>query len=124
MTERRDYEVGYKKPPAEHRFRPGQSGNRKGRPSGARSLATEVAEILNTPIIVTEGGKRRKVSTLKGVLLRLREKALKGDARAIDRFLALTLKEGAHQQPEQSIAELTAEDLRILNNHLEGKKQS
>lgn len=122
MTKRSDYEVGYKKPPAEHQFKPGQSGNKKGRPSGARSLATEMAEILNTPIILTEGGKRRKVSTLKGVLLRLREKALKGDARAIDRFLALTMKEGDQPQAVQSIADLTAEDQRILNTHFEEKR--
>jgi Family of unknown function (DUF5681) len=27
-----DYQVGYRRPPVEHRFKPGQSGNLKGRP--------------------------------------------------------------------------------------------
>ena len=43
-------EVGYKKPPAETRFKPGQSGNPKGRPKSAlysdalRSKLSEVDE--------------------------------------------------------------------------------
>ena len=31
------YEVGYAKPPTEHRFRKGASGNPSGRPKGARN---------------------------------------------------------------------------------------
>ena len=31
------YEVGYGKPPAKNRFKPGQSGNPKGRPRGAKN---------------------------------------------------------------------------------------
>ena len=32
----RDYEVGYGKPPKEHRFKKGQSGNPRGRPKDAK----------------------------------------------------------------------------------------
>lgn len=32
-----DYEVGYGKPPAETRFKKGQSGNPNGRPKGSRN---------------------------------------------------------------------------------------
>jgi hypothetical protein len=31
------YEVGFRRPPVASRFKPGQSGNRKGRPKGARN---------------------------------------------------------------------------------------
>jgi len=33
-----DYEVGYKKPPKQGRFKKGQSGNPRGRPSGTKNL--------------------------------------------------------------------------------------
>ena len=41
-----DAEVGYKKPPREHQFKPGQSGNPSGRPPGTRNRRTIAAEML------------------------------------------------------------------------------
>src|SRR4051812_111432 len=40
------YAVGYGRPPVQTRFRPGQSGNRRGRPKGARNLASELQAVL------------------------------------------------------------------------------
>ena len=37
----RDYEVGRGKPPLHTRFKPGQSGNPKGRPKGVRNFKTD-----------------------------------------------------------------------------------
>ena len=42
-----DYEVGYGKPPKSRQWKPGQSGNPKGRPKGARNrLGTQFLEAL------------------------------------------------------------------------------
>jgi hypothetical protein len=38
------YQVGYGKPPQEHRFRPGQCGNRKGRPKEAPRITCQCSE--------------------------------------------------------------------------------
>ena len=38
--------VGYKQPPKHTQFKPGQSGNPKGRPKGTQNLATDLAEEL------------------------------------------------------------------------------
>ena len=85
----RDYEVGRGKPPMHTRFKPGQSGNPKGRPKGVRNFRTDVQATLKAPVKVSRDGKRRKLSTQEAALLRLREKALSGDARALDRLLGL-----------------------------------
>jgi hypothetical protein len=89
MKKKGDYVVGYGKPPVEHRFKKGLSGNPKGRRKGSKNFGTDVLETLKTPVPINDAGKRSNVSTQKAMLLRLREKALKGDQRALDRLLEL-----------------------------------
>jgi hypothetical protein len=84
-----DYEVGYGKPPKETRFAQGRSGNPKGRPKGTRNFKTDLKATLKAPVRITRDGKPKKVSTQEAALLRLREKALAGDARALDRLISL-----------------------------------
>ena len=81
--------IGYKRPPRHSRFRAGQSGNPRGRQKGVRNLGSDVKRTLEVPVRLSEQGKARQVSTQEAMLLRLREKALKGDARSLDRLVAL-----------------------------------
>lgn len=84
-----DYEVGYCKPPKHGQFKPGQSGNPRGRPKGSKNFKTDLLEVLKMPVQVGENGRKRKISSQRAGLLRLREKALAGDARALDKLLEL-----------------------------------
>src|SRR6266436_7124040 len=79
--------TGYGNPPAQSQFKPGQSGNPRGRPKGSLNFATDLKHTLQAPITLNDGGKTKRVSTQKAVLLRMREKALRGDGRALDRLL-------------------------------------
>lgn len=83
------YKVGYGKPPKYTRFQKGHSGNPRGRPSGANNFRTDVLTTLKASVKVTRDGKPRKVSTQEAALLRLREQALGGNTRALDRLLGL-----------------------------------
>ena len=83
------YTVGYCKPPQHGRFRPGRSGNPAGRTPGVGNLGTDVRRTLKTPVKLKEGGRSRTISTQAGVLMMLREKALNGDPRALDRLVEL-----------------------------------
>ena len=59
---------GYGKPPKHTQFKPGQSGNPKGRPKGRRNLATEINEVLNATVPITENGRPRKVTSRMAAL--------------------------------------------------------
>ena len=78
-----DYEVGYGKPPRDTRFPKGQSGNPRGRPSGAKNLKTLLSEALNEPVIVTENGGRRKVTKRQAIITQLVNRSATADFRAI-----------------------------------------
>lgn len=84
-----EYKVGYGKPPKHTRFKTGQSGNPKGRPKGTNNFKTDLLTTLKSSVKVTRDGKPRKVSTQEAALLRLREQALGGNTRALDRLLGL-----------------------------------
>ncbi len=77
--------VGYGKPPMEKRFK--KCGNSEGRPKGSKNRKTIVKEVANEMHSVTVAGKRRRLSTIELVLLRLRNMALEdNNARAFAEF--------------------------------------
>jgi hypothetical protein len=76
------YRVGYGKPPKEHRFQPGESGNPKGRPKGSKNTSTLLRKILDRKIEVRTGATVRKVSVREAILIRFAESALKGDTKS------------------------------------------
>jgi hypothetical protein len=86
------YEVGYGKPPKHSQFQGGRSGNPGGRRKGVRNLMSDVKRTLKTPVKVKANGRSRNVSTQEGVLMLLREKALRGDRRSLDRLLELAIR--------------------------------
>ena len=54
-----------------------------------RNFKTDVKEMLKTSVKATRDGKPRSISTQQAALLRLREKALGGDVRALDQVIKL-----------------------------------
>ena len=112
--------VGYKRPPHHTRFRPGQSGNPRGRQKGARNLGTDVKRTLAAPVALNDKGKTKHVSTQEAMLLRLKEKALKGDTRALDQFMRLAQIFNHNGQPDVlGGQEMMAEDQAILAAYAE-----
>src|SRR5262245_34894527 len=86
------YAVGYGRPPKPTRFKPGQSGNYRGRPKGSRNIRSELCKALTDPVIVNEGGKRRRVPAIEALYRVFVQRALKGDFRAA-LFVFKTAKE-------------------------------
>lgn len=86
-----DEGTGYKRPPREHQFKPGKSGNPKGRPKAApglrKILEKEIGERVRIPI----GDKVLSLSKMQIVVKRLVEKAMKGDQRSIEHLINLNI---------------------------------
>src|SRR5258708_17594307 len=83
MTETSDdgFTVGYKKPPQHSRFRPGRSGNPRGKQKGVRNLGSDVKRTLEVPVRLNEQGRARRGSTERALLLPLKGKGRNADAR-------------------------------------------
>ncbi|WP_409192581.1 DUF5681 domain-containing protein [Bradyrhizobium sp. RDM4] len=114
MADRSDKGVGYARPPRHSRFKPGQSGNPRGRPKGSLNFATDLKNTLLAPVALNEGGKSRRVTTQKAALLRLREKALKGDVRALDKILSYAMAISSNGA-EDTTKSPSADDQTILD---------
>lgn len=110
-----DYEVGYGRPPRHSRFKPGESGNPKGRPKEARNLATELELELKSGVTVREDGASRRVSKRKAVIKALVLKAMRGDTRAIAQVSDMT--ERADAATSSSSGDLTGDEVAILRRY-------
>jgi hypothetical protein len=91
----RDYDIGYGKPPKKSRFKPGVSGNPKGRSKRKPSALAEIIRgVLSAPIAYRERGRIKATTRHELSLKMLIEHAIKGDLVAA----ALVLKVRAHAQ--------------------------
>lgn len=109
-----DYDIGYKKPPKQGQFKPGQSGNPKGRPKGLKNLSTDLQEELEQKILITEANQSQEVTKQRAMIKTLFAKALKGETRAANVLIGLIL---GLEQANKNSAEgesLTEEDQAIL----------
>jgi hypothetical protein len=80
---KRPYEVGYRKPPKEHQFKPGHTLS-KGRPRGSRNTKALLVEDWHRLRHGLVNGKRRRVSRSQKGTNQVTAKASDGDLRALD----------------------------------------
>lgn len=112
-----DYAVGYGRPPVHTRFKPGMSGNPKGRRKGARGLNTLARELLTEKVPVRTPSGEKKMHRIEAVLHKTFELALKGNPRALTQILGLyasAVPESAVPETASPAEELTETDLAIL----------
>tara|TARA_R110002111_G_scaffold137013_14_gene202753 strand:+ start:778 stop:1179 length:402 start_codon:yes stop_codon:yes gene_type:complete len=111
---KKDYEVGYGKPPKSGQFKLGQSGNPKGRPKGAKNFKTELEEELLEKIQIKEQGKFLKVSKQRAMLKAMTARAVQGDARAATVLANMIYRLLPGEDPIEEIEDFTDADKAIL----------
>lgn len=100
-------DVGYCRPPEEHRFQAGSSGNPRGRPKRRESVYETAGRVMAEPIHASTGGKTVKLSTIKAMFRRTFTEALRGDVRAMKRAFELifTLQPPGKDPEEERMAQ-------------------
>jgi hypothetical protein len=117
------YAVGYGHPPISSQFQPGHSGNPKGRPKGTRKASSMARDALERSINVKVKGSWKKTTVRKAAYRRLGERAVAGDAKALDFLLTLESEEppGSDQAETDRSA---AKDLAILQDFFDRRRVS
>jgi uncharacterized protein DUF5681 len=119
------YEVGYGRPPLHTRFKPGLSGNPKGRPkvSRGRNFKEEIQQEYLRKIAVHDGVKTRRVAVIVALFRKLLNDALKGDLRAALASYKLAEALGVFdiktKKLQVDLSVLTADERQICDQALE-----
>lgn len=111
------YKVGYGCPPKEHQFKPGQSGNPKGRPKKNNNFAEDVLEEMSEMITVQENGKLTKITKKRALAKRLIADSLSGKVSAIK--ILTPILAGETKITKDLEEELTLQDSQILEDYIQ-----
>ena len=126
MQPERDYPVGYGKPPEHTRFKKGHSGNRQGRPRGVKNLATLLGAALDEKVIVTENGRRRKITKREAIITQLVNRSTQADLKATQILLGMMQEIERRTDGSAEPASLSEADRQVLqfirNRRSGGKK--
>ena len=114
--------VGYKRPPREHQFRPGQSGNPSGRPKGARNFKTELREELSELVTVRDGDREIEVSKQRALIRSVVAAAIDGNQRAAASVLAMCMRMLADAEDDDAIEDVG--DREIVEAFTKRKKRA
>lgn len=116
MSANRDYKVGYKRPPKEHQFKKGISGNPKGRPKNNATFAENVLDEMQEKIMVKESGKPKKITKKQALAKKLVAEALNGKNSAIKLLLPILASET--NLTKEVDEELSANDTQIIEDYI------
>ena len=116
-----DYEVGYGKPPRHTRFKKGQpSANPRGRPR--KDMATLLFEGLNKKVVVTENGRRRRITLREAITRQLINQSASADLRATKMLLDMIKdaeKQAAAAPPPEPSTRFTKADEEVIETLIE-----
>ncbi|MEM7291472.1 MAG: DUF5681 domain-containing protein, partial [Pseudomonadota bacterium] len=76
--------MSYKVPPAKSQFKPGQSGNPRGRPRKTENLDGTLRKVLDRKVTFKKDGEKKKLTIREGLVHKLVELSISGDPNAMD----------------------------------------
>jgi Family of unknown function (DUF5681) len=92
VTEEREDEVGYGKPPKATRFEKGKSGNPRGRPRQNPGIAELFRKVSKQVVQANGPNGRRRMTKLEASITQLMNKATAGDLKAMKVLLQMATR--------------------------------
>ena len=124
MTDENDENaVGYKRPPQHSRFKPGQSGNAKGRERHVRNFKTDLLDELEEKISVRESGREMKISKQRAFIKALVAAAIKGDMRATNALVSFCTRALGSETEDDQFAGPSADDIEIIEAFVDRERK-
>jgi hypothetical protein len=112
-----DYRIGYGRPPVQHRFKPGNNANPKGRKKKTRNRTVMIRELLFEPVTVREGGVVKEIPALEAVIKKTLSQALGGDHKAALTIIGMAQREGVlTPEQEEDVDNLPESDMAIMED--------
>lgn len=119
MTEDRgDGSIGYKRPPKHTQFKPGQSGNPRGRRKNVHNFRTDLLDELREQVLVRENGRERRISKQRAFIKALVAAAIKGDMRATNALVSFCTRSYGEKTDEVRDSLPAAGDADIIEAYL------
>ena len=115
------YEIGYRRPPPSGQFKKGSSGNPKGRPKGSTNFLTLLEQELAQKIVVNENGRRKTVTRLQAMVMRMVAGALQGDPKAVMALVDILRRSGGIE-PREVEGLLPANYKQVLEAYVQSRK--
>jgi hypothetical protein len=114
-----DDKVGYCKPPQHSRFKPGQSGNPRGRPRKNRDIQAMIKRELDSTVVLKEGGRELRLSKREALIKQLVNRAISGEVKPMQ-FVLAHLEKHKEVEPFTATEADDAELLKALGSNLTG----
>ena len=106
--------VGNRRPPVATRFRPGQSGNPRGRPKTSSRLRALVMRELAEEIEAKENGEPVRITKLEAAVKQIVNRAASGDQRAAQFVFSLLADDAEKPAPPPSQEKISRGDALVM----------
>ena len=104
--------IGYGRPPKHTQFKPGQSGNPRGRPRKSKQVEALIQSELNRTLVIKEGGREVRITKREAIVKQLVNSAIKGDTKPLQMMIAHLEK---HREVDPFVP-TDADDLALLKS--------
>jgi replication-associated recombination protein RarA len=106
-------------PRRDTRFKPGVSGNPRGRPKKLTGPGAELKRLLNTRITVRENGVPRKITREEAIYQRMIIDAVNGDTKTGLQIFNLLMKVTSKEKPQEQPVAVTEKDKAIIEDFMQ-----